>query len=62
MKVPQNSQRDAFLVAQIAAVISVISFFYQLQHGNVLLYGDAVAHVVVDVAEALYRRSAPRTR
>lgn len=45
MKAPDNSQRDAFLVAQIAAAISIISFFYQLQHGNVLLYGDAVAHI-----------------
>lgn len=45
MKAPDGLQRDAFLVSQIAVAISVISFFYQLQHGNVLLYGDAVAHI-----------------
>jgi hypothetical protein len=45
MKAPDSLQRDFFLVSQIAVAISVISFFYQLQHGNVLLYGDAVAHI-----------------
>jgi hypothetical protein len=45
MKSPTHSERDIFLVAQIAAAISVISFFYHLQHGDVLLYGDAVAHI-----------------
>src|SRR5438477_12184105 len=45
MKRHANSQGDVFLVAQLAAAISVISFFYHLQHGNVLLYGDAVAHI-----------------
>jgi hypothetical protein len=45
MKPPAHSERDTFLVAQLAAAISVVSFFYHLQHGNVLLYGDAVAHI-----------------
>jgi hypothetical protein len=45
MKSPMHSERDIFLVAQLAAAISVVSFFYHLQHGNVLLYGDAVAHI-----------------
>src|SRR5437764_3302596 len=45
MKPHTHSQGDIFLVAQIAAAISVISFFYHLQNGNVLLYGDAVAHI-----------------
>ena len=45
MNAPESSQRDTFLVAQMSAAISVISFFYQLQHGNILLYGDAVAHI-----------------
>jgi len=45
MKRNANSQGDVFLVAQLAAAISVISFFYHLQHGNVLLYGDAIAHI-----------------
>jgi hypothetical protein len=42
---PVNLERDIFLVAQLATAISVISFFYYLQHGDLLLYGDAVAHI-----------------
>ena len=45
MNQPPPSERDIFLVAQIATAISVISFFYHLQHGDLLLYGDAVAHI-----------------
>ena len=45
MKPPGNTQRDRFLVAQLATAISVISFFYYLQHGDLLLYGDAVARI-----------------
>src|SRR5215831_9351819 len=45
MKPPANSQPDRFLVAQLATAISIISFFYYLQHGDLLLYGDAVAHI-----------------
>jgi hypothetical protein len=40
-----NRDRETFLVTQIAAGISILSFLVYLQHGNVLLYGDAVAHV-----------------
>jgi hypothetical protein len=45
MKAPDHFQRDVFLVAQMTTAVSVISFFYQLQQGNILLYGDAVAHI-----------------
>lgn len=45
MKPQPATQRDIFLVAQIAVAISVISFFYCLQHDYLLLYGDAVAHI-----------------
>jgi hypothetical protein len=33
------------LAAQLAAAISIAAFFYHLRHGNLLLYGDAVAHI-----------------
>ena len=36
--------RETSLVAQIAACVSLVAFFYYFQHGEVLLYGDAVAH------------------
>src|SRR5215469_14115537 len=45
MKPPANAQRDRFLVLQLATAISIISFFYYLQRGDLLLYGDAVAHI-----------------
>src|SRR5437879_13128527 len=45
MKKLATSEHDIFLVAQLAAAISIASFFYYLRHGDVLLYGDAVAHI-----------------
>jgi len=37
--------RETALVAQIAACVSFISFVYYFQHRDLLLYGDAVAHI-----------------
>jgi len=37
--------RETALVAQLAACVSFVSFFFYFQHGAVLLYGDAVAHL-----------------
>ncbi len=45
MKKPSASGSDSLLVAQIAAAVSIASFFYYLRHGDLLLYGDAVAHI-----------------
>jgi hypothetical protein len=45
MKSPTTSERDTFLVAQIATLISVAAFFYFLRHDQLVLYGDAVAHM-----------------
>src|SRR6266487_3672168 len=45
MKNPGTSDHGIFLVAQLAAAVSIASFFYYLQHGDLLLYGDAVAHI-----------------
>src|SRR5438132_11168202 len=45
MKKLATSEHDIFLVAQIAAAVSIASFFYYLRHGDLLLYGDAVAHI-----------------
>src|SRR5437879_6762427 len=36
---------ETALVAWIASVVSVASFFYYFRRGDVLLYGDAVAHI-----------------
>src|SRR5258708_17604225 len=45
MKKPSASGSETVLVAQIAAAVSMASFFYYLRHGDLLLYGDAVAHI-----------------
>jgi hypothetical protein len=45
---PTKSQpwdRETALVAQLAACVSFISFAYYFQHSDLLLYGDAVAHI-----------------
>ena len=40
-----RSETEVFLVAQLATCISFLSFFYYLHQGDLLLYGDAVAHI-----------------
>ena len=45
MKPPVSSQREFGLLIQLGAVISIASFFYYLRRGDLLLYGDAVAHI-----------------
>src|SRR5438046_9138754 len=45
MKKPNISGSERFLVGQLAAVVSIASFFYYLQMSDLLLYGDAVAHI-----------------
>src|ERR1700731_3856925 len=37
--------RETALVAQFAACVSFMSFAFYFQHGGLLLYGDAVAHI-----------------
>jgi hypothetical protein len=45
MKKPRASGSEMVLVTQLAAAVSIASFFYYLRHGDLLLYGDAVAHI-----------------
>jgi len=42
---PVNLDREILLVFQFAASISIASFFFYLQKSDLLLYGDAVAHI-----------------
>ncbi len=37
--------RTVARVAGLAALVSLFSFFYYFQHSDILLYGDAVAHI-----------------
>jgi hypothetical protein len=45
MKKPSTPASEIFLVGQIAAIISIAAFFSYLKRGDLLLYGDAVAHI-----------------
>ncbi|HLX86345.1 MAG TPA: hypothetical protein VKR59_20775 [Terriglobales bacterium] len=39
------SNRNSSQVAGVAVLVSLFSFLYYFQHGDLLLYGDAVAHI-----------------
>jgi len=47
MSAPGNRgwDRETTLLAQIAACVSILAFLYYLRQGQILLYGDAVAHI-----------------
>jgi hypothetical protein len=59
MKSPHSTNRDreTLLVAQIAAGISILSFLIYLQRGDLLLYGDAVAHI--NIARRVFDSKTP---
>src|SRR5947209_1711774 len=42
---PVTGRHELLLVGQLAAAISIASFFYYLRHAQLLLNGDAVAHI-----------------
>ncbi len=49
--------RETSLVAQIAACVSVASFLYYLRSDQILLYGDAVAHI--NIARRIFDSRTP---
>src|SRR5438876_7154737 len=48
---------ETALVAWIASVVSVASFFYYFHRGELLLYGDAVAHI--NIARRVFDSQTP---
>jgi hypothetical protein len=50
-------EREPTLVAQIAACVSVAAFLYCLRNNQILLYGDAVAHI--NIARRLFDSRTP---
>jgi hypothetical protein len=55
--VTPSTDSDLFLIAQLAAAVSIGSFFYYLRHGDLLLYGDAVAHI--NIARRVFDSQTP---
>jgi len=49
--------RDLELVATIASAVSLLSFLYYFQRGEILLYGDAVAHI--NIARRVFDSQTP---
>lgn len=49
--------RETVLVAALAATVSLVSFLIYFQHGAVLLYGDAVAHI--NIARRVFDSQTP---
>lgn len=43
--VTRRWDRETWLVAVLAACVSVLAFVFYFRHGDILLYGDAVAHI-----------------
>src|SRR5713226_5149955 len=52
-----DNAHDILLVAQLAAAVSIASFFYYLRHDQILLYGDAVAHI--NIARRVFDSQTP---
>jgi hypothetical protein len=47
MNIPRTNgwDRETALVSQLAAAASLLAFLFYFRHGDLLLYGDAVAHI-----------------
>jgi hypothetical protein len=54
---PHGPSRDYRLVTACACVASLRSFFWFFRHGELLLYGDAVAHI--NIARRVFDSSTP---
>ncbi|MGH9529002.1 MAG: hypothetical protein ACRD2S_03685 [Terriglobales bacterium] len=52
-----SRNRDTLLVTQLAAAISILTFMIYLRRGDLLLYGDAVAHI--NIARRIFDSKTP---
>jgi len=56
-KTPVVRDRSAARVAGVAVLVSLFSFLYYFQRGDLLLYGDAVAHI--NIARRVFDSQTP---
>ncbi len=54
---PSNWDSETRLLAWLATCVSVFSFLFYLKHGDVLLYGDAIAHT--NIARRVFDSKTP---
>lgn len=52
-----DGNSEIFLLAQLAACVSVFSFLVYLRHNEILLYGDAIAHI--NIARRIFDSRTP---
>jgi hypothetical protein len=52
-----TADRSIIRVAGLAVLVSLASFLYYIQHGDILLYGDAVAHI--NIARRVFDSQTP---
>jgi hypothetical protein len=59
MSKPANQRWDpeTMLVAWLAGCVAIVSFLFYLRHGDLLLYGDAVAHI--NIARRIFDSRTP---
>jgi hypothetical protein len=55
--IPRRFDRDVLRVGAIASAVSLLSLLYYFQHGQILLYGDAVAHI--NIARRVFDSQTP---
>jgi len=51
------AKRETLFLAWLAALVSLFSFLYYFQHGQILFYGDAVAHI--NIARRVFDSQTP---
>ncbi len=55
--ITRRFDRDLLRVGAIASAVSLLSLLYYFQHGEILLYGDAVAHI--NIARRVFDSQTP---
>jgi hypothetical protein len=55
--ITRHFDRDTLRVAALASAVSLLSLLYYFQHGQILLYGDAVAHI--NIARRVFDSQTP---
>jgi len=56
-KIQRRTDRDILLLTLVASVVSLFSLLYYFQRGEILLYGDAIAHI--NIARRVFDSQTP---
>jgi len=56
-KIQRRPDRDILLLSSVATAVSLLSLLYSFQRGEILLYGDAIAHI--NIARRVFDSQTP---